>query len=94
MSDTKGGANIFLPCWFPEWKSRGKFCIQQSNKFKGGFIMSKHEAREELWKVNEAIENHKREWAGMLGTIWEKEDWQAKHERRYECLCVLCGRCA
>lgn len=52
--------------------------------------MSKFEARRKLDEINVAIANHKREWAGMLGTIWEKEDWAHKQEVRYQCLCVLC----
>ena len=75
-----------MPFSTNEFNPENHYKINESEEEK----MSKFEARRKLDEINVAIANHKREWAGMLGTIWEKEDWAHKQEVRYQCLCVLC----
>lgn len=52
--------------------------------------MSREQISAELKKLDESIFHHREEWAGMIGTCWEKADLQNKKERKRELKLMLC----
>lgn len=51
--------------------------------------MARWEIMDELRKVQNTIAEHYREWAGMIGTCWERKDWNEKKRRESRLLAML-----